>query len=301
LSNPATETAYQQVKQRIELLEKTPGDTVDQVQDHLRSQARKAGLKQGAKLALCGALAAGFFTLVAGGTNSVLPVLGAFACMGGAMGAGFWSIVDQVDREIALEGVKALDEETAPFGASGTGNLIGAPTVSLGGEATVGQLRSLLQATQTVLEAERLPEAAPARALLKKDLKRIKRLRDEPLTELRESIARREARLELWGRSSAWMVAGGMAVMALGSPPIGIGLMVAGIAALPAYEILGGARLVETLDRWEPQLEAFRSAYNDAEHVRDWTLEGTGPGVKEGERAVIIGGVAVKLRPVPAR
>ncbi len=298
LSNPATDVAYRQVKQRIDVLEKTPGDTVQDVQQHLRGEARTATCKRNAKLLLSGALITGLITLIAKGSDGFLGTMACFACLGGGMAAGFWSITDQVDREIALEGVAALKEEIAAANCSGaTSSPVAAPTVSLGGEATVGQLRSLLQATQTVLQAEQKPEAATARALLKQDLKRLKGPNDKTLDQVRLEINQRDALMGRLGSASPWALGIGMVTIAMGYPAVGIPLAVAAVSVLPVFLILNQEKLVNTLDRWQPQLELFREADKEAQKVREWSIQGSGAGVVEGERAVQVGGVMVRLRP----
>jgi hypothetical protein len=114
---------------------------------------------------------------------------------------------------------------------------------------------------------------------------------------VRENVAAREALLDRLGSLAPWAVAAGMGVAALGYPPVGIGLLVAGVGILPAYELLSQKKIVETLDRWEPQLEHFREAHKGAQQAREWSLQGSGGGVVEGERSVQIGGVVVRLRP----
>ncbi len=294
LSNPASETAYRQVKQRIELLEKTPGDTVADVQENLRKTARNATIKMGGKLAVSAGLLAGLITLAGNPSPTFLQTMACFGCLGGAMAVGLWSVVEQVDREMALEGIKALDEEVASRSAPRTGNLLGAPTVSLGGEASVGQLRSLLEATRTVLAAEPDPEAVPARKLLDQDLKRLKGRPDESLAQVRQSIARREKLMGRIGTFTPWLFGGGMLVAGTGHPVLGFTIAALGLAGLPALLILDPKNLVETLDRWEPQLELFREAHQGAS---EWTLAGSGGNVAQGERSVTVGGVVVRLKP----
>ncbi len=298
LSNPATDIAYRQLKQRIDLLEKNPGDTVQDVQRHLRAQARKASYKLGGKLLLSGALFAGLVTLIAKGQNGVLGTLASFGCLGGSMGVGLWSVVDQVDREMALEADRALNEELAARSYSpATGSPVASPTVSLGGEATLGQLRSLLRATQTVLESEHKPEAAPARELLKKDLKRLKGPDDKTLEGKRLEILQRGALVGRIGSASPWVFGIGMLIAGSGHPAIGFPLAGLGLAVLPILIIQDQDKQLEILDRWQPQLESFREADKEAQKVREWSIEGTGSGIVEGEHAVQVGGVMVRLRP----
>ncbi|GMU53215.1 MAG: hypothetical protein AMXMBFR33_23610 [Candidatus Xenobia bacterium] len=298
LSNPATDIAYRQVKQRIDVLEKNPGDTVQDVQRHLRSQARKATYKLGGKLLLSGAFLAGLVTLISREPNGVLGTLASFGCLAGSMGVGLWSVVEQVDREMALEADKALQEELdARSFSPATGSPVASPTVSLGGEATLGQLRSLLRATRTVLESEHKPEASPARELLKKDLKRLKGPDDKTLERKRLEIKQRDALLGRIGSASPWAFGIGMLIAGSGHPAIGFPIAALGLAILPVLIIHDQDKQLEILDRWQPQLELFREADKEAQKVREWSIEGTGSGIVEGDQAVQVGGVMVRLRP----
>lgn len=214
------------------------------------------------------------------------------------MGVGLWSVVEQVDREMALEADRALNEELAARSFSpATGSPVASPTVSLGGEATLGQLRSLLRATQTVLESEHKPEAAPARELLKKDLKRLKGPDDKTLEGKRLEILQRGALVGRIGSASPWVFGIGMLIAGSGHPAIGFPLAGLGLAVLPILIIQDQDKQLEILDRWQPQLESFREADKEAQKVREWSIEGTGSGIVEGEHAVQVGGVMVRLRP----
>ncbi len=304
-SNPASGAAYRQLRDQITLLEETPGETVGDVQKCLLTAAREEEQARNRKALIAGGLFLGLATslIVCGGPSTNGWIQG-FNVGGLMVGAGFAlrGLQDEEQRRHLVSQARSLDNLQPDSAASSTGNLRGVPSVALSGPASLTQLRDLLSATSDSLQSMPQPEFEAARKQVRDDLKTLQPYVGPSLAEARQQAEAKGARYDKILKLAPFGLVGGIGCIcaekiAPAFPLVGAGLIVATAVATFSSAYLGSkaAEARQTLDRWEPQLQALRDIDSAGSEMRDWGKEKSA-GVVQTERSVMVGGVRIPVK-----